>query len=447
MPRKPFLIVSVMLLIVLSILLLAVSTSGARASVAQPAPTPDANAILDQAATAVTVANQTASQADRESAMMANLLSWINDLSVIIPILVGVGVGILGYFGIRSFRDLEKRGSGSLEKIDEMKKEIDKKKQEIDELHQKLTRDVEKTSRAIAFLILGNEFAEKGKNGQAIEAYQAALRLREHDPQAHYALGRIYNDIGAYDLSIEHLTTALAADPDLPQTHKELGFAYRLQADREYQRTHDAEKRFSAYTRAIEHFRRANELLPNYEEAIAGLAGTYRRLNQYALALDYYKLARKANPQSSYAISNIAALALHEGDIETALPAFEQTMETAQKRIAARASEEPYWDYYDLSMAILVLKKGDAVAAYKAAIELTPASGVFQSVLDGLAFLKEAESKYPIEHLDEVIAMVTKAKAAMEVQEKAIGAVKVSTISPAPLDASAGGSEDHKVAP
>jgi tetratricopeptide (TPR) repeat protein len=159
----------------------------------------------------------------------------------------------------------------------------------------------------------------------------------------------------------------------------------------------------------------AKRLLPDDEEILATLGGTYRRYGKYQDALNYYHQALDLNPESSYALGNVASLSWHEGKLEDSREAYRRTEELATRRINSKISYEPFWDYYDRAMSKLVLgPKDKALDDYRFAAKLTFNPENYKSVLDGLFFLKEVEDKYPIDGLNDAITIVKTAKAEAE---------------------------------
>ncbi|MBV9690545.1 MAG: tetratricopeptide repeat protein [Ktedonobacteraceae bacterium] len=420
MQKRLFTLSIVLLLILLSILLITSPSSPVVAysthqAIPTDTPTPDANAILNQANAVATQAVDASAHADREANEIQSVINIINIIVVLFTAalaIIGVAGGIVG---VRSFRDIEEKGNARLEKVSEIADEIENKKQEIDALQSTLAQESENTNRAISYLVLGNQLWEQRKRDQAIDLYIKARKLRQHDPQINYALGRAYTGVGRYEQAIEYLTLAVKEDTEFAQAHLQLGIATRSQADQTYEKTRDEEQRDEDYREVINHLKRATDLQPNYDDALGALGGTYRRLKKYQLSLKYYRQALNANPQSSYARGNVALLAWHEGDLDTAREAFKQTEEIATERINTHMSEELYWDFYDRAMARLALgQKETALKDYRTAIELTRTQRDFQSVLDGLQFLKEVEQQYPMDGLDEVIVLVRRGKEELE---------------------------------
>jgi tetratricopeptide (TPR) repeat protein len=230
--------------------------------------------------------------------------------------------------------------------------------QQGNELLQVQSKKMNDIFKAFSYLELGNQLLEQKKVNAAIQVFQKAKQLQpdniQVNVQINYTLGETYRKIKLYDEAINCLKTAIAADKEFAPAHFELGMAYRSQADMLYgdstsKRQHDEE-----YERAIEYLKEAVRLLPDDEENIATLGGTYRRFGKYQDALDRYNQALKFNPDSSYALGNVALLAWHEGRLDDSRRAYTRTEQIANKRIATEISYETFWDYYDLAMSKLV---------------------------------------------------------------------------------------------
>jgi tetratricopeptide (TPR) repeat protein len=414
-----------------------------------PTATPDAEAALNQA-------NNILARADQESNQTQNLLNTVNTYSQILGVVlalfgvVAVFLGVFGFSTNNGFRDLDKEWREHLNEltkqqseaeekskaITQLKNEIEEKSREIENLRQEMlqksqdigdleqlvtlqeavtkrleesARNIEDNSNALLNYMLGEQLQEQKRTNLAISAFERARALRPHDPQIGYALGRIYSNRGIYDRAIACLEDAIINDTGFAQAYMELGLAYRRRAQSMY--TQNDKQLTIEYEKAIQYLQEATRLLPNYEDALAGLGAIYRRMKRYKEALDYYKQAFKADPTSSYALGNVATIAWHEGEMETAQEAFQRTRELATARIDASGSFEPFWDYYDRALANLVLgQKDTAFSDYDTAVKLTDSPKNFQSVLDTLNFLQEVQDTYPIDGLQEVIHLVEDAK-------------------------------------
>jgi tetratricopeptide (TPR) repeat protein len=348
-----------------------------------PTPTPDASTTLQIA--------------QQEEANVQTILNFINILLIIYPTLLTLAVVVLGVIGFRGYRSFQKQAHEQVDEIKKLKMEAEEKKAII-----------ERTQTALVYLALGDRLSNQRDTRQAIEAYKKAGSLLPEDPQINYVLGRIYSGIGYHEEAIIALQRAIAAQPHYAEAEKELGLAYRMRGD--YQKGLNArELRKNDYERAKEHLQRAIELQPDYVDALSSLGGIYRRAGDYESSLEYYERAYRADTSSSYALGNVASLALYLGKKDEANYYYLLTEAAATVRTKEPYSEI-YWDYYDLALAQLVLGKAtDAKKNYLKAIGYTPGVTQFNSVLNVLYFLQKARE--PINNLDEVIQMIEKEKA------------------------------------
>jgi tetratricopeptide (TPR) repeat protein len=287
--------------------------------------------------------------------------------------------------------------------------------QMVNALLQAQSKKMNDVFRSLSYLDLGNQFLEHKNINAAVRVFQIAQQIQPDNVQINYIIGQTYRKIESYDEAIVCLKTAIATDKEFALAHFELGIAYRSQADKLYADPASKQQHDEEYEKAIQHLKEAVRLLPDDEENIATLGGTFRRYGKYQDALDCYNQALKLNPDSSYSLGNVGLLSWHEGELDDSRRAYIRTEQIANKRIATESSYEPFWDYYDLAMAKLVLgRKDEALKDYQAAVDVTSTPGNFQSVLSGLAFLKEVEDKYPIGGLNDAIAIVKSGKAEME---------------------------------
>jgi tetratricopeptide (TPR) repeat protein len=192
--------------------------------------------------------------------------------------------------------------------------------------------------------------------------------------------------------------------------HRELGLAYRRRGDK-YNSAGEKQKGEVDYEKAIEELKRAIEQNPGDDDALGVLGGLYRRKGDYMRAMEYYRQAVDVDPESSYALGNVASLAWYLGNEELASTMFVRTEKAARKRLDTLKSLEPYWDYFDIALAQLVLRETEAAKeTYKNAIELTPSKVHFDSVVHNLSMLKSSNKGQPIPGIDEVIEMIERAR-------------------------------------
>jgi tetratricopeptide (TPR) repeat protein len=293
--------------------------------------------------------------------------------------------------------------------------EANDKLQAFDQVQDETIKKIESSSRALLYLVMGNRLLEQKKISAAIDIFKKAKQLQPDDTQVNYILGQTYRTIGLYDGSIDCLEAAIASEKEFPLAYYELGWAYRNRADELYGNPELKQKHDEEYDKAILNLKEATRLLPDDEEIIATLGGTYRRYERYSDALNCYNRALMINPDSSYALGNVALLSWHEGKLDDSRKAFRRTEELANKRIATKISNEPFWDFYDLAMAKLALgRKDEALEDYRLAVKFTNNPDNFKSVLSGIFFLKNVEDKYPISGLNEALAIVEAGKTEAE---------------------------------
>ena len=457
--RRKILLASFALLVILFSCLLFVTpyspvqAQEVAADILAPTPTLDPVQILNQANAAATQAANAATQSNTAATTANTVASGLN----IVLVFFSVAFAALGIFGfvtvsglnkkvaqVNKAKELVDRANAKLvDTVSEVRSMADAR---VTEAIQSLPPVVDNLRKEVTYLVQGYQLLEQGKKDQAIKAFEMVLSIRPANAQANYALGRIYSGDKSYARAIRCLKAAISSEHDFHEARMELGLALRRQADQQFEEATQGKKdlndevqkkalkqRDDGYLEAIQYLREAETSLPGDEDILGALGGIYRRWEVYQRALTYYQDALSANPNSSYALGNVASLSYHLGHLFIARQAFEETIPLATKRIDAHDSREPWWDYFDRGMAKLVLRQiGDttkkyeaeetAIDDYKKAIELTLHSENFESVLSGLNFLKEAQSQYNppvINGLDEVISLIGTAKVEMEVREKA----------------------------
>jgi tetratricopeptide (TPR) repeat protein len=376
MPRK-WIYTLALLLLLLSILWMtsphtSVSAHSLMTVVDTPTPTPDANAILNQA-------NAANNQAQSLNMYMT---IGIGILGVVLTFFafVASGLALYGFTSFRSITDLKKQMSTDLEAM---------------------RQNATATHGSLIYLTLGDRLMSNGATKEAIESYRKAGTFSPKDDQLNYVLGRIYSNAGYFDDAIRVLGTATETNPDYAEAWKELGLAYR----RRGQKMHDPED----YSKALEYLKKAVSLKHYDDDTYAIMGGLHQRKEEYRQALARYTQAHNLNPDSPYPLGNMASLSLYLGKASEASEYFEKTEKAANARIATGKPDIP-WDYYDLALSRLGLGKPNAIDSYKQAIAHTPPPErvIFESVLDNLKFLQEAKASLP--DLPKVIQIIEEAK-------------------------------------
>jgi tetratricopeptide (TPR) repeat protein len=140
---------------------------------------------------------------------------------------------------------------------------------------------------------LANVLAHEGRLREAIQEYQAVLRLDPGHAKAHNNLGIAYAMSGLRDNAIDEFRASLGIDPDNANAHYNLGNAY-------------GEKRM--WDKAVEQYTSALAINPRYAEAHNNLGQAYRAKGMPRLAVEHFKAAVSLNPSNPVFKRNLDAL-------------------------------------------------------------------------------------------------------------------------------------------
>lgn len=370
MRRKLFLCSIAILLITISSVFILVSNTSAMtiSRIVVDTPTPDTTTVLKDASDAVTHAQDILNVVNIFAAILAVVLTFVSVVAVVLTLL-----------GARTYREFHSLTAEYRTNVKEAKK----------------TRD------GLLFLGLGDRLLSKNNINEALQYYQRAGDLLPKDAEINYILGRIYSGVGKYQEAINSLEASHPEENvDKAKVRKELGLAYR-------RRGSDLNQE-SDFDKAIQCLSDSTTLNPYDSDTWAILGGLYRRKKEYTQAYESYEKARRIDPDSSYALGNLASLAWRLGKLQEAHHYFEQTEKVATERIK-KGQTEIYWDYYDLALAQLATGKiAEAKDTYQKAIKVTPGKVQFDSVLNNLHLLQEAP--HPMPNLDEIVKMIEDAE-------------------------------------
>jgi len=107
------------------------------------------------------------------------------------------------------------------------------------------------------------------------------------------------------------IATAQVA-PSGQQIHNNLGDVYSRQGD---------------LPKAVEEFKTAIEINPNYADAYHNLANTYEQMNQSDAAIENYQKALSINPKLWQSYQNLAQIYFNAGDFQKALENMKKALE------------------------------------------------------------------------------------------------------------------------
>ncbi len=146
---------------------------------------------------------------------------------------------------------------------------------------------------AVAQVNLGTALLESGKNVEAAEHLDRALKLLGRTPEAaqpHYLRAKIFSAENQPQKAAAQLQEAVAIRPDFAEAWSDLGEARRLTLD-------DAG--------AVAAFERAVSLRPNDSVAQSRLGLEYLRQNQPALAVEHLQQALRLAPEDQSVLNSL----------------------------------------------------------------------------------------------------------------------------------------------
>ncbi len=219
---------------------------------------------------------------------------------------------------------------------------------------------------------------------EAIEKCLISIKRQPDHPETHYTLGLNYNALGRYDEAIRHFEKAIAAGKtfsigisDLSvsgyKAYFSLGQSYMAKKDR---------------PRAIEYFRRAVEMQPDFVPAhfhLGVMCSEVGRIEEAKAALEFV-LSRE--PAHSEACEYLANLYVQEGRPVRAMALYERLLEENPDCESAHCNLGNLWSAMDDERAI---------AHYRRALEWNPQRAETHNNL-GVALARRGEFSEAEEH-------------------------------------------------
>lgn len=267
-----------------------------------------------------------------------------------------------------------------------------------------------------AHRLLAKIYESEGKDEEAIDEYVRAVELNKKDYDSYYEISFLLNKIGKIDESEEMLKNLLGKKPDYFKASILLG---NILYDKEQ------------FKKAVNVYLDALKYNPEIYELYYGLGMSYTRLNDFQIALEYYRRAAVINSMLYHARFNIAQINLITGELEKAENNFIDCLQNKDT--------EPEAYYY---LAIISLLKGEkerAVAYVNMAIELD--SKIYNKVAKQEIFMpiikeirktenKKRRYKYTYrelltkKHLEDTFYLIEKMKANNTIEKSDNKAIK-----------------------
>lgn len=209
-----------------------------------------------------------------------------------------------------------------------------------------LTPDDPEVWRAFGELQLGLDNC-----GDAVQAFQTAIRLNPNEAKAYGGLGKAYLKMGREDDARAAIKKAieLVMKPGSLTDFLLRGWAYQ-EAGR--------------YAEAAEAYMAASRLDPNSVEAHLGLASAYDSVERYAEAVESYKVVLRLKPDHASALYRLGLASVRMGQFAEAIAAL---------RSATRLQPNHVGSHFLLGVAYAGTKQwNEATAEWEIAVHLKP---------------------------------------------------------------------------
>lgn len=194
----------------------------------------------------------------------------------------------------------------------------------------------------------GMAFYRMGLFEDAERNLGAAMKVNRSDPEVHFYLGLVYDQLRKPDLSERHFRRAIALDPDVGANHFYLGNVYQKlgrfdKAIEEYKRSLEQDPdipivynnlawvfyQSTDYERATRTFEQAITLSPDLPFPHNGLACVYQELGAFHDAVAEFKKAIELYPGYAAAHLKLGWCMLQLGEVAQAIEEFNAVLESS----------------------------------------------------------------------------------------------------------------------
>ncbi len=161
---------------------------------------------------------------------------------------------------------------------------------------------------------LAQDYEIKSDNEKAISAYKKALKIRPHDANTHFALGRLYDAEGqrSYTDAFNKYQIEILTNPDKKQkkdqTSRLIELGYKIQ--------------YEKY--ALQEYKETIKYVPEHWAARYFIATDHFNNKRYKEAIKEYKLVIEINPKFKSAYKLLGESCLEIGWCDMALDNFEK---------------------------------------------------------------------------------------------------------------------------
>ena len=247
-----------------------------------------------------------------------------------------------------------------------------------------------------AWKVLGAVFGAIGRNSQALDANETAVRLSPQDSAAHNNLGITYQQLGKLDEAESSYRKAIELKPDYAEAHYNLGIILQElgrfdEAELNYQQVIALKPDYaeaysnlgntllelSRFDEAETSYREAIALKPDYAEGHFNLGVTLKKLGKLDEAEASYRQAIALKPNQAEAHSNLGNIFLEIGRFDEAEVNYRQAIALkpdyaeAHSNLGEALNESGRFDEAEASYRqAIVLNPGFALAHFNLGIML-----------------------------------------------------------------------------
>ncbi len=180
--------------------------------------------------------------------------------------------------------------------------------------------------------IYGIMLTEVGQYDKAVEILQEGLKYIDYDPEIWNYLGVAYWKKGDFPNAHDAFQKVLSLDENYPVVLNNLGSLYLSQS----LKTKNADD----LRQAIQNYRKAIELDPEYAEAYNGLGSAYGNAGELAAAIRCWERAVELKPDYSFPLYNLGLSYLTKGNKSKALGYFDRYKEKHYQRLSSEEKKK-----------------------------------------------------------------------------------------------------------
>lgn len=171
-----------------------------------------------------------------------------------------------------------------------------------------------------ALNLLGMQCVNSLRADEAVDYLSRALAIDPHNPQSHTNIGLAYKDRGEAKMAIGHFRESIRLDPGNPDVYNNLGNVLRV---------------VEQPGEAIRVYERALKMRPDFAECWCNLAAALNEAGRHERAMQAVERALHLDPNLAQAHNNRGDIYLAEARYEDALAEYRRAVELSPKYAAA----------------------------------------------------------------------------------------------------------------